>query len=81
MAQTAFQNAILITITNCPEFGQDRVTFHHNPGRDTAERADPTWPNRAGYSIPCAVMPDSGWGGAGWWELSCGSGACGSGRR
>jgi len=25
--------------------------------------ADPTWPNRAGYSIPCAVMLGSGGGG------------------
>jgi len=25
-------------------------------------RADPTWPNRAGYSIPCAVMLGSGGG-------------------
>jgi len=41
-----------------------------NPGRDTAGRADPTWPNRAGYSIPCAVMLGSGVGG----ELSRGSG-------
>jgi len=40
----------------CPGFGQDRVNFHWNPGRGTAGRADPTWPNRAGYSIPCAVM-------------------------
>jgi len=38
------------------------VNFHQNPGRDTAGRADPTWPNRAGYSIPCAVMLGSGWG-------------------
>jgi len=34
-----------------------------NPGRDTAGRADPTWPNRAGHSIPCAVMLGSGGGG------------------
>ena len=40
----------------CPGFGQDRVNFHRTPGRGTAGRADPTWPNRAGYSIPCAVM-------------------------
>jgi len=33
-----------------------------NPGRDTAGRADPTWPNRAGYSIPCAAMLGSGGG-------------------
>jgi len=25
-------------------------------------RADPTWPNRAGYSIPCAFMLGSGGG-------------------
>jgi len=34
-----------------------------NPGRDTAGQADPTWPNRAGYSIPCAVMLGSSGGG------------------
>jgi len=39
-----------------PGFSQDRVNFHQNPGRDTAGQADPTWPNRAGYSIPCAIM-------------------------
>jgi len=39
-----------------PGFGQDRVNFHRTPGRGTAGRADPTWPNRAGYSIPCAIM-------------------------
>ena len=33
-----------------------------NPGRDTAGTADPTWPNRARYSIPCAVMLGSGGG-------------------
>jgi len=46
----------------CPGFGQDRVNFHRNPGRGTAGWADPTWPNRAGYSIPCAVMLGSGGG-------------------
>jgi len=49
----------------CPGFGQDRVDFHQNPGRGTAGWADPTptWPNRARYSIPCAVMLGSGGGG------------------
>jgi len=49
----------------CAGFSQDRVNFHQNPGRGTAEWADPTptWPNRAGYSIPCAVMLGSGGGG------------------
>jgi len=46
----------------CPGFGQDRVNFHWHPGRDTAGWADPTWPNRAGYSIPCAIMLGSGGG-------------------
>jgi len=46
----------------CPGFVQDRINFHQNPGRDTAWQADPTWPNTTGYSIPCAVMPGSGWG-------------------
>jgi len=52
----------------CPGFGQDRVNFHQNPGRGTVEWADPTpaWPNRAGYSIPCAVMLGSRGGGARW---------------
>ena len=54
-----FRSSILHT---CPGFGQDRVNFHQNPGRDTARWADPAWPKRAGYSIPCAVMLGSGWG-------------------
>jgi len=50
----------------CPGFVQDRVNFHQNPGRGTAGWADPTptWPNRAGYSIPCAVTLGSGGGGS-----------------
>ena len=35
------------TLTICPGFGQDRVNFHQNPGRDAVGQADPTWPNRA----------------------------------
>jgi len=46
----------------CPGFGEDRVNFHQNPGRGIAGQADPTWPNRAGYSMPCAVMLSSGGG-------------------
>jgi len=46
-----------------PGFGQDRVNFHQNPGRGTAGWADPTWPNRARYSIPCAITLGSGGGG------------------
>jgi len=51
----------------CPGFSQDRVNLHQNPGRGTAGWADPTptWPNRAGYSIPCAAMLCSGGGGSG----------------
>jgi len=63
----------------CPGFGQDRVNFHRTPGRGTARRADPTWPNRAGYSIPCAVMLGSGRGKLGRQELTRGSGARGRG--
>jgi len=63
----------------CPRFSQDRVNFHWNPGRETARRADPTWPNRAGYSIPCAVTLGAGGGGAGQPELTCGSGVRSSG--
>jgi len=62
----------------CPGLGQDRVNFHRNPGRGTAGRADPSWPNRAGYSMPCAVMLGSSGGGVGRQELTRGSGArCG----
>jgi len=48
----------------CCGLGQDRVNFHQNPGRGTAGWADPTptWPNRAGYSTPCAIMLGSGGG-------------------
>jgi len=52
-----------VCLPDCPGFGQDRVNFHQNPGRDTDGGADPTWPNRAGYSILCAVMLGSGKGG------------------
>jgi len=53
------------TFSVCPGFGQDRVNFHQNPGRGTAWWADPTptWPNRAGYSIPCVIMLGSSGGG------------------
>jgi len=46
----------------CPGFGQDRVNFHQKPGGNTAGRADPTWTNRTGCSIPCVAMLASGWG-------------------
>jgi len=57
---------ISICVNLCPGFGQDKVNFHQNPGRGTAGWADPTptWPDRAGYSIPCAVMLVSGGGGS-----------------
>jgi len=64
-----------VNITICPGFGQDRVNFHWNPGRSTAGRADPTWPNRTGYSIPWAFMLGSSGGGVGQRELTRGSGA------
>ena len=53
---------ICFCFAKCPGFGQDRVNFHWNPGRGIAGWTDPTWPNRAEYSIPCAVMLDSGGG-------------------
>jgi len=53
-----------IWLYRCPGFGQDRVNFHQTPGRGTARQADPTWPNRAGYSIPRAVMLGSSGGGS-----------------
>jgi len=52
----------VLHLGRCPGFSQDRVNFHQNPGRGTARWADPTGPNRAGYSIPCAVMLGYGWG-------------------
>jgi len=48
----------------CPGFSQDRVNFHRTQGRGTAGWADPSWPTRAGYSIPCAIMLGSGGGGS-----------------
>ena len=51
-----------LLMTSCPRLGQDRVNFHQKPGGDTAGQADPTWPNRAGYSIPCTIKMGSGWG-------------------
>jgi len=55
------------------------VNFHQKPGGDTAGRADPNWPNRAGYSIPCAAMLGSG-GGAGQRKGSRGLGVRDSGQ-
>jgi len=54
--------SVKVMMMHCPGFGQDRVNFHRTPGRCRAGRADPTWPNRAGYSIPCDVMLGSGGG-------------------
>jgi len=60
---TSFLNPFIYTFWNeCPGFGQDRVNFHRTPGRGTAGWSDPTWLNRAGYSIPCAIMLGSGGG-------------------
>jgi len=72
---------VLILFVRESGFGQDRVNFHQNPGRDTAGGADPTptWPNRAGYSIPCAVTLGSGGGRGAAGELTRGSGARGGG--
>jgi len=69
----------LLILGECPGFGQDRVNFHQNPGRGTAGWAEPTptWPNGAGYSIPCAVMLGSGGGGsAAGTHLRLGSARC-----
>jgi len=71
-----FSNMMDSDLVTCPGFDQDRVNFHQKSGGNTAWRADPTWPNRTKYSIPCAIMLDSGWGGAGWQEINCGSRAC-----
>ena len=62
--QTVIRNTFK-QLSNCPGFGQDKVNFCQNPGRGTAGWADPTpiWPNRAGYSIPCAVTLGSSVGG------------------
>jgi len=53
---------------SCPRFSQDRAIFHQKPGGDIVGWADPDWPNRTGYSIPCAVILGSD-GGAGWGEV------------
>jgi len=45
-----------IAVSCCPAFGQDNANFHQEPGGDTVGWADPNWPNRTGYSVPCAVM-------------------------
>jgi len=66
-------------IYSCPGFGQNMVNFHRTPGRGTARRADPTWPNRAGYSIPCTVMLGSGGRELGGGELTRGSGGLSGG--
>ena len=39
------------------------MNFHKKPGGDTAGLANTNWPNRTGYSVPCAIMLGSGGGG------------------
>ena len=58
--------AIFLGMSGCPGFGQDSVNFPQNPGRGTARWSGPTptWPNRAGYSVPRAVMLGSSEGGS-----------------
>jgi len=53
---------VLCCQLRCPGFRQDRLHFHQKAGEDTAGPADPTWPNRTGYSIPRAIMKGSGGG-------------------
>ena len=52
----------------CPGFSQDSVNFYQKPGLITARLAHLNWPNKTGYSIPCAVMLGSGEG-MGWGKL------------
>ena len=49
-------------ISFCPGSGQERVNFHQKAGGITAGRADPNWPNKIGYWIPCAAVLGSGGG-------------------
>jgi len=74
-----------LSLASCPGFGQDRVNFHQKLRGHTAGLADPNWPNKTGYSIPCAAMLGSVWGswpggsqswlgsalGSGWWVALC----------
>ena len=63
-------------MSDCPGFGQDRVNFHRLQEGTQSGRADPSWPYRAGYSIPCAAMLGAGGGELGGrnslagWELA-----------
>jgi len=57
------------------------LIFQHMLGGDTARWADPNWPIKTGYLLPCAFMLGSGWGswprvgsGGGGGEVSCSSG-------
>jgi len=65
--QARLKSAVVALRCNIGVLGLARtgLIFHQNPGRGTAGWADPTptWPDRAGYSIPCAVMLGSGGGG------------------
>jgi len=46
----------------CPGFGWDSVNFHKKSGGDTAGMADPNWPSKVGYSMPCAIIHSRVWG-------------------
>jgi len=37
------QSCIVLILAVCPGFGQDRVNFHQNPGRGTANLAKQSW--------------------------------------
>ena len=58
--------------------GQGQFSPDSRKGHSRGVGADPTWPNRARYSIPCAVMLGSGCGGGStaWTHSRLGSAWC-----
>jgi len=54
----------ILSQSQCPGFGQDRVSFHQKPGGDTAWPADPNCPNKQGigHHVPSCWVPSGGAG-------------------
>jgi len=55
-------NVHLYSFQACPRFGQDRVNFHRNPGRDTVRQADPHLAKQSRvFHTMCLILGSGGW--------------------
>jgi len=75
IAPTPCKKRLNSLVSYCPGFGQNRINFHWNPGRDTAGRADPHLAKQSRVFHTMCHHAGFRWGVAGRGELSRGSGA------